>query len=128
MNVDKILDRFSQDVKGRFLKLSRVLEESEKYEGFENDVAILILDLMDRAKLDEKFIMESSFLIANAFSDYEFDERISHAIRIFSELQIPIEFQEGREFEMWNKARDYLLKFLDDEGLYKEKIEIVDLD
>lgn len=127
MNIDKILGNFPSDLQNRFLEISKDLDKDVVSDELEKEVTALILDLMDRTNVDENSIMKTSYLIANAFKDYPFDERINRAISVFLELQIPSDFQEGREFEMWDRARDYLIKFLDEEEVL-EDLDSEDLD
>lgn len=129
MDANKILNNFPSDLRNRFLEVSEKLDDDAIGNESEKEVSALILDLMDRVNLDENSIMKTSYLIANAFKEFSFDERIQRAIEIFCELQIPVDFHEGREFELWEKARDYLIKFLDDEKLEEDSnIEEIDLD
>jgi len=126
MDFEKIIDNLSPKTKKEFDEVSSYLEDNEGSsleESFENRVAQLLLTIMSETQYEENPIMRTSYLIANTFSRYSFDYRIRRALEVFNELQIPLEFQEGREFEMWDKAKEYLLKFLEDEDLEDDSVE-----
>lgn len=119
MDIDNILKRFPKALAEKLDYIDSELKKVEDVisEDTQKDFAALILSFMDSTNYDEVLIMRTSYLIFNAFRGYSFDYRIESAMNIFSELQIPTEFQEGREFDMWDKARSYLLKYLDNEDL-----------
>jgi hypothetical protein len=129
MDFDKILEKFPESLRDKFAEVCDHLEEEGTLsEDSEKDFTALILEFMDKTSSDENSIMKTSYVLANAFKEYKFDERIQRSIEIFCELQIPSDFQEGKEFELWDKARDYLLKLLDEEELIEESDDDLDLD
>ncbi|MDA3836747.1 MAG: hypothetical protein PF542_03940 [Nanoarchaeota archaeon] len=130
MNFDKIVENFSEKVQSDFVRVCSVLEEEFPpfSSNIEKDVASTILSMVEETRLNENSVMKTSYVIANSFKQYSFDERIVQSIDIFSELQIPYEFHEGKEFEYWDKAKDYLLMFLDDEDLPALEVSDEELD
>lgn len=130
MYVDTILRKFPKELVDKLDYIECELKKVEDVisEETQKDFTALILSFMDSSSDDESVIMRISYLIFNAFRGYSFDYRIEAAMNIFSELQIPTEFQEGREFEMWDKAKNYLLKYLDDEEVSADVEDDLDLD
>lgn len=124
MDFEKIIDNLSPETKEKFEELTAHLEDGMAVdEEFEKDFAGLLLNIMSETQFEEGPIMRTSYLLANTFKKYSFDYRIERAIEIFNQLQIPLEFQEGKEFELWDKARDFLLKYLDGEEVEEESAE-----
>lgn len=125
MDFEKILTRFPKELAEKLDYIESELKKVEDVisEDTQKDFAALILSFMDSTNDDEISIMKTSYLVFNIFRGYSFDYRIENAMSIFSELQIPAEFQEGREFAMWDRARQYLLSFLEDEEIPIKKKE-----
>ena len=121
MDFDNITNKFSSGAKDLFLKTREQvskLDELEKVsEDVQRDVATSCMMLIEETPLDEKDIVETSFVIANSFIWNRYDERLERAINLFGDLETPLSFESLDGFRLWDRAKHYLLMYLDDELL-----------
>jgi hypothetical protein len=130
MDFDEIIEGFSKSNQEKLMHIRERLEFSKDLGEInlelEKDIALICLALIDETLEEEESLMKTSFVLANSFLNYSFDERLNKAVNLFGELQIPVEFQEGRIFDLWTRAKEYLIMYLDDENFQLPKEEIFD--
>lgn len=120
MDFDEIIGGFSEDSKKTFLEAREKISNLEDFEevSFElqKEVALVCLMLVEETSLTEEDITKTSFVLTNSFVWNNYSKPLSKAIDLIAELETPVHFDSGEGFKLWEKVKDYLISYLDDEN------------
>lgn len=118
MNFDKIVNvDFPEKLRDELFYFENYFEEhkgEELDDDKKEDIAKLILTLMEETGDYEDSIKRTSFAIVNVFYNHMIDWKIDTALRLLSELQLPEGMIHDNVADLWSKSRDYLLSYLDE--------------